>query len=111
NDEQFGPLIVVGSGGIYAEILADIQVLLPPFDAATVARAVQKLTMAPALDGNRGMPMVDIDSYCSAAAQLSVLAVEFADLISELDINPLKITNNGCQGLDALVVKKATFRT
>jgi hypothetical protein len=42
---------------------------------------------------------------------LSVLAVEFSDLISELDINPLKITGNGCQGLDALVIKRAIGET
>jgi acyl-CoA synthetase (NDP forming) len=111
SDAQFGPLIVVGGGGIYTEILADVRVLLPPFDAATVARALQELTMATVLDGIRGRSTVDVDSYCRAAAQLSVLAVEFSDLISELDINPLKITGNGCQGLDALVIKRAIGET
>ena len=47
---------------------------------------------------------MDISSFCEAAANLSVLAVEFKDQISELDINPVKIMEHGCTGLDALIV-------
>ena len=110
-DQQFGPLVVVGIGGIYAEVLADVQVLLPPFDAEAVEWSLQKLALRSVLDGVRGMPAVDVHSYCKAAAQLSLLAVEFADLISELDINPMKINLDGCQGLDALVVKRVASET
>ena len=48
---------------------------------------------------------MDVQAYAEAAARLSVLAVEFADLIAEIDINPVKVLANGCLGLDALLVK------
>ena len=48
---------------------------------------------------------MDIQAYAEAAARLSVLALEFADLIAEIDINPVKVMASGCLGLDALLLK------
>ena len=106
-DKQFGPVVVLGFGGIYAELLKDTTVLLPPFDSATAAEAIGRLRMSPMLAGVRGSPAVDIQAYATAAARLSVLAVEFADLIAEIDINPVKVMASGCLGLDALMLLKS----
>ena len=103
-DSQFGPTVVVGFGGIYAEILNDIAVLIPPFNAAAVKRVLQNLSMADLLSGVRGASKVDIDSYCIAAAKLSEIAVNLSDTVLEIDINPVMLTANGCVGLDALMV-------
>ena len=103
-DSQFGPTVVVGFGGIYAEILNDIAVLIPPFNAAAVKRVLQNLSMADLLSGVRGASKVDIDSYCIAAAKLSEIAVNLSDTVLEIDINPVMLTTNGCVGLDALMV-------
>ena len=103
-DDQFGPVVLVGFGGIYAEVMSDIAVLLPPFDAETVKRALVSLTLYPMLDGVRGTVSVDIDSYCQAAALLSQISLSLKDCISEIDINPIKIGVDGCVGLDALMV-------
>ena len=103
-DDQFGPVVLVGFGGIYAEVMSDIVVLLPPFDAETVKRALVSLTLYPMLDGVRGTVSVDIDSYCQAAALLSQISLSLKDCISEIDINPIKIGVDGCVGLDALMV-------
>ena len=103
-DSQFGPTVVVGFGGIYAEVLGDIAVLMPPFDSATVKRALQRLSMAEILAGVRGAPKVDVNSYCEAAARLSEIALILADTVSEVDINPIKLSVDGCVGLDALMV-------
>ena len=103
-DSQFGPTVVVGFGGIYAEILNDIAVLIPPFNAAAVKRVLENLSMADLLSGVRGASKVDIDSYCIAAAKLSEIAVNLADTVLEVDINPVMLTANGCVGLDALMV-------
>ena len=103
-DDQFGPVVLVGFGGIYAEVMSDIVVLLPPFDAETVKRALASLTLYPMLDGVRGTVSVDIDSYCQAAAVLSQISLSLKDCISEIDINPIKIGVDGCVGLDALMV-------
>ena len=103
-DDQFGPVVVVGFGGIYAELLADVAVLMPPFDSAAVKRALQSLAMYDLLSGVRGALKLDVDSYCEAAAKLSLFALLFADTVAEVDINPIKVTADGCIGLDALMV-------
>ncbi|MDA8902828.1 acetate--CoA ligase family protein [Porticoccaceae bacterium] len=104
-DKQFGPVVVLGFGGLYAEMLKDTTVLLPPFDSASAVEAIGRLKMSPMLAGVRGSSPVDVQAYAEVAARLSVLAVEFADLIAEIDINPVKVLANGCLGLDALLVK------
>lgn len=104
-DKQFGPVVVLGFGGIYAEMLKDTTVLLPPFDSATASQAIGRLKMSPMLAGARGSSAVDVQAYAEAAARLSVLALEFADLIAEIDINPVKVMASGCLGLDALLLK------
>jgi hypothetical protein len=49
---------------------------------------------------------VDVQGYCLAAARLSAFALAFADIITEIDINPMKIMPHGCLGLDALLIKR-----
>ncbi|MGB1867683.1 MAG: acetate--CoA ligase family protein [Porticoccaceae bacterium] len=103
-DRQFGSVVVLGFGGIYAEILRDTTVLLPPFDAARAGRAINGLKMSSVLAGARGLPVLDTQAFAEAAAKLSVLAVEFDDLLGEIDINPVKLMASGCLGLDALIL-------
>ena len=105
-DAQFGPLVVMGIGGIHAELLQDVTSAAPPFDAATALRCLDRLKMRKLLDGLRGAPAVDINAFCEAAAILSAIAVEFTDLVTEVDINPIKVLEQGCLGLDALVIRR-----
>lgn len=108
HDNQFGPVIVMGAGGIYTEVLNDVVTLLPPFDAAAARRRIEKLKIRPILDGARGQPALDIDAYCEAAACLSALSLELKEQIKEVDINPVQVMPSGCVGLDALVLLTAT---
>ncbi len=103
-DQQFGPVIVLGMGGIYTEVMDDVVTLLPPFDAATAKRSLARLKMKSVLDGVRGGDALDVDAYCEAAARLSTFALEFKFLVKEIDINPVKVKASACIGLDALVV-------
>ena len=103
-DSQFGPTVVAGFGGIFAEVLSDVAVLIPPFNQTAVKRALENLSMADLLKGARGASKVDVDSYCEAAARLSEIAVAFSDTLVEVDINPIMLTADGCVGLDALMV-------
>ena len=105
-DEQFGPMIVMGIGGVHAELLQDVVTAAPPFDAATALGSLDRLKMRKLLDGARGVPPVDVPAFCETAAVLSVIAVEFAGLVKEVDINPVKVMEQGCLGLDALVIRK-----
>ncbi len=102
-DEQFGPMVVVGIGGVHAELLQDVVTIAPPFDVATALYNLDRLKMRKLLDGARGAPPVDVPAFCEAAAILSVIAIEFADLVKEVDINPVKVLERGCLGLDALI--------
>ena len=103
-DSQFGPTVVAGFGGIFAEVLSDVAVLIPPFNATAVKRVLENLSMADLLKGARGASKVDVDSYCEVAARLSEIAVAFSDTLVEVDINPIMLTADGCVGLDALMV-------
>ena len=106
SDQQWGPVIVMGFGGVYAEMLADTTVLLAPFSQQTARRAVDRLLMKALLNGYRGRAAVDIDAFCRAASLLSVIAVELKDIVAEIDINPMMVRVDGCLGLDALMVTK-----
>lgn len=103
-DSQFGPVIIIGIGGVYTESLRDIIIVKPPFDAEYAFQCLERLKMRKVLDGVRGKPGVDLSAYCEAAARLSIIAVEFADQIIEMDINPVTVMENDCIGLDALLV-------
>jgi acyl-CoA synthetase (NDP forming) len=105
-DCQFGPTVVLGIGGVYTEVLQDAVMLLPPFDSSVARRALDSLKLRPLLDEFRGRAAVDIEAFCDSAAILSVLALELADSVVEIEVNPMKVTSIGCFGLDALLIPK-----
>lgn len=104
HDEQFGPLVVMGFGGIHVESLKDVVCALPPFSAKTAQRLVNGLRQRALLDGHRGAPTMDIDAFCAAAERLSQLAAALGSHIAEIDVNPLLVRPEGCMALDALVI-------
>ncbi len=103
SDQQFGPLVLMGFGGVDVETLRDVVYALPPFDSATARRLVDGLKQRRLLDGQRGKEAVDIDAFCAAASRLSLLAVALAGIAVEIDVNPLLVQHRGCLALDALV--------
>lgn len=105
-DDQFGPMIVVGFGGIYTELVRDVVVLVPPFASSTARAAIDQLKQRPLLDAARGRAALKLDAFAEAAARLSVLAIELEATVAEIDINPMKLTPDGCVGLDALLVPR-----
>ena len=103
-DLQFGPMITLGFGGVYAEILKDVVTLMPPFSAETAKQALSELKMQPLLYGFRGSKAVDVESYCKMASKFSLFAVAMRNHICEIDVNPIILGKDICLGLDALVV-------
>ena len=103
NDPRFGPIVLVGLGGIYAELLDDTAVALAPVDAALAEELIRSLRGAPILAGARGRRPVDVAAAAKALAALSVLAAKRPDL-AELEINPLLVLPDGALGLDARAV-------
>lgn len=100
-DAQFGPVVVVGSGGVLVEILDDVQMAVAPVSAAHARRLVEALRIAPVLSGARGRKPADIDALADTIARLSELAAVLGPRLAELDINPLLVRESG-QGVIAL---------
>lgn len=105
-DPQFGPIVMVGAGGVLIELLADRQFALPPFDAPAARRLLDRLALRPLLDGRRGRPPADLDALAAALARFSVMIADLAGLLQEVDVNPLLAGPAGCAALDALVVPR-----
>jgi acyl-CoA synthetase (NDP forming) len=103
-DPQFGPIVLLGFGGVYAETLQDVAFALPPFSVQHARRCIDKLKLRPMLDGLRGKPAADLDAYCEVAARFSSMVQALQDVIGEIDINPIIVHETGCTIVDALVV-------
>ena len=98
-DPQFGPLVMVGFGGIFVEILGDTATRLAPVDAAEARAMLGELRMAPALRGFRGRPAADLDALAETVSRFSRLVSDVPGLL-ELEINPLLATPLGARALD-----------
>lgn len=105
-DPTFGPVLTVGLGGIYAEVLNDVAFRLPSIDLEESLAMLQELRTYPLLAGVRGRPPADIGALARSIERISWLAVDLADLVTELDINPLRVLaeGQGVRVVDALVV-------
>ena len=106
-DPQFGPMITLGFGGVYAEALKDVVTLMPPFNAETAKQALSELKMHSLLSGYRGSEAVDVESYCKMASKFSLFALAMRNHICEIDVNPIILGKDICLGLDALMVVHA----
>nr|WP_315463486.1 acetate--CoA ligase family protein [uncultured Rhodoferax sp.] len=104
-DAQWGPVLMVGLGGIWVEALGDVQLLGPDFPHAGIVARLQALKGARLLQGFRGAPAVDLNAVAHAVATVGALMLARPD-IAEIDINPLVAygPDRGVLALDALVV-------
>lgn len=104
-DPVFGPVVLVGDGGIYLEALKDFRLLVPPFTEADVARALSQLRIAPLLSGLRGESRSDVEAFCRMAVNLGNFVMAHRDRIASIDINPVKVlaAGQGAFALDGVV--------
>jgi acyl-CoA synthetase (NDP forming) len=105
DDEVFGPVVMVGLGGVLVEVLGDVGMAVPPFTAADAGRVLDGLRGAPILRGARGAPPVDRRAVVDAMLRLQRLALEHGDRIASVDANPVvaRPRGQGLVALDALV--------
>lgn len=108
NDPAFGPSIMVGLGGIFVEVFKDFSLRLAPIDMDTAYEMIDELKGKKVLMGARGAAEGDIEALAQTMVKLSDLAVDNADQIGELDINPILVLpkGRGVKAVDALIVKK-----
>ncbi|HEX3498682.1 MAG TPA: acetate--CoA ligase family protein [Stellaceae bacterium] len=104
-DPQFGPLVVVGSGGILVELLRDSVVALAPVGRKTALAMLQRLKGARLLTGFRGSAPVDLAPIADAVCRVSELIADHRDAIAEIDVNPLICSAAGPVAVDALIVR------
>jgi acyl-CoA synthetase (NDP forming) len=107
-DPQFGPVVMVGAGGILIEFMTDRAIALAPFDEAEARRLIDGLALRPLLDGKRGAAPSDIAALSAALARFSVMVGDLGELVQEIDINPMLAGSKGCVALDALIVPAET---
>jgi acetyl-CoA synthetase len=103
-DPMFGPLVVVGLGGVMVELMKDTALSLAPVNKAQALAMIAGLKGASALKGFRGMPPVDMDRLAEIVGRFSEFVADHADTIEEVDVNPLICAGDRIVAVDALIV-------
>jgi len=87
-DPVFGPVVMVGAGGVFADLVADRRFLLAPVGAEQVAAAVGQLRLARVLDGYRGRPPVSRRALAELVSRVAALVDDLPE-VAEIDLNPV----------------------
>ena len=105
NDNEFGPTIILGAGGIYTELFKDTTTLLLPLTKRMIMEEIKKLKFSKILFGFRGKNSGDLDALISSILKIAKFAENNYDKISEVDINPLIVCKKGkgVFAVDALI--------
>lgn len=106
NDPQFGPTILCGLGGVFVELFKDVSLALAPVSGKEAEKMIKSLTSFRLLDGYRGKPKYHVAALTELLVNLSELAYREKELISEFDINPVFVNEEGVEVADVLVVLK-----
>jgi acetate---CoA ligase (ADP-forming) len=104
-DPRWGPVVMVGLGGIWVEALGDVRLMPPDLSEAEIVGELHNLKTAKLLNGFRGSPPVDINAVAAAAAAIGRLMRMRPDIV-EVDVNPLMVheAGRGATALDALII-------
>ncbi len=109
-DPDFGPLILFGAGGTFAQVLQDVMVDLPPLNLLLARRLIEKTRVFKILQGYRNLPPANFDLLSEIMVRVSQLVTDFPEIV-ELDINPLAVISGRFVGVDArIVVQPSTVK-
>ena len=101
-DDNFGPVLLFGSGGIYAEVLHDQALGLPPLNRLLARRMMEETRILPLLKGYRNHPPADLEKLEELLIRLSQLVIDFPEIV-EMDINPVAVKNGEPCAVDARI--------
>jgi acetyltransferase len=107
NDATFGPMVMVGLGGITTELFRDVTYRPAPVSPAEAESMLGELKAAPLLHGFRGAAKADVAALSKLISEVSILASRLKDQVAEMELNPVLVHGEG-QGVtivDALVVR------
>jgi acetyltransferase len=107
-DPLYGPLLLVGAGGILVELVKDVAFRLLPIDATGARKMLDELKVSKLLAGWRGQPAADIDALVTAICGLSDFYLAHRDALSDIEINPLivRTTGKGVRAVDVRPVRR-----
>ena len=103
-DELFGPVVMFGLGGVFVEVFEDVTFRVPPFDKNEANRMVREVKGFKLLEGARGRKRAKVNGLVDVIMRVQRLAVDHADHLAELDINPLSVGPDRVVALDALAI-------
>jgi acyl-CoA synthetase (NDP forming) len=101
-DPHFGPMVLLGHGGIFVEVFGKATLRMAPLSHAEIEEMIEELPGSEILKGVRGMPPVDIEALKDAILRVAELLVNFPE-ISRIDVNPIVVSSTGAQALDARI--------
>jgi acetyltransferase len=107
HDDQFGPVMMFGLGGIMVEVFKDVAFRLLPLDENDAAQMIAEVKSAVILDGFRGKNRVDKKAVCDLLVTVSRIAEAYPQ-IQEMDLNPVIATDDGLVAVDARILIKNT---
>ncbi|MEU0517712.1 acetate--CoA ligase family protein [Streptosporangium sp. NPDC006007] len=105
-DPRWGPAVMVGMGGVFAEVLDDTSLGIPPLDHAGALAMVENLRGVKILRGARGRPAVDLSAVASFLVRLGDVAVALREQVAAIDVNPLFVRETDVLVGDALVIPR-----
>jgi acyl-CoA synthetase (NDP forming) len=103
-DRAFGPVLAVGLGGVWVEVLRDTSLRVLPVDAAEARRMLGELRGLPLLRGARGRRAADLDALAEVISRIGSAAISLNGALRALEVNPLWVHGDQIEALDALVV-------
>jgi acetyl-CoA synthetase/acetyltransferase len=106
-DAQFGPVVTCGLGGVFVEVLRDVQRRVVPLGPDEAHAMIAKLAGAATLGPFRGRPAANVDAAVEVIRRVGQLALDLEDRIAEVEINPLMMTPAGAIAVDAVVSLRA----
>ena len=111
-DPQFGPIVLVGLGGVFVELLKDVSIRPAPVDVQEAQRMLAELRGYPLLTGFRGAPPADVDALAWLVASFSALVTALSAQVEEIDLNPVVVMlrGEGVRVVDALIVRGSRAR-
>ena len=106
-DATFGPLLMVGLGGVAVEVLKDVALAPVPLSTAEAGALVAQLKGAALLEAHRGAPPADVDALVELMVRLGRFAADHAETVAEIDLNPVLVhaKGKGVSVVDALILK------
>lgn len=110
NDAMFGPTVMFGLGGIFAEILKDVTFRVAPLERRDAQEMIQEIRGYPLLEGVRGQPGYDVEALVELLLAVSRMVTERPE-IEELDLNPVRLFEQGLMALDVRIIRRGESRS